>query len=154
MRVVSAGPGARLSRYHLVQEISRGGMGIVYRALDPTLADLERGLPLRHGGGPLANVSSVFTMVRYTLGLAYLAAGRASDAEAPLRRVVESTTSRVGAPVEYVRAFYLLGMIYEQLGERPRAREHYARFLEHWRDGDLDRDKVADAERKLKALTN
>jgi hypothetical protein len=57
-------------------------------------------------------------------------------------------------PIEYVRSLYLLATIHEKLGDRARARDHYRRFLDHWRAGDLDRDKVADAERQLKSLAN
>lgn len=28
-------------------------------------------------------------------------------------------------------------------------REHYARFLTYWKDGDIDRDKAADARKKI-----
>jgi tetratricopeptide (TPR) repeat protein len=88
------------------------------------------------------------------LGTALLAAGRLSDAEARFRRVVDASTERVNAPIEYVRSLYALGTVYEKLGDPQRAREHYARFLEHWREGDLDRDKVTAAERKLRAAIN
>jgi len=49
-----------------------------------------------------------------------------------------------------VRSFYYLGQIEEQAGEREKAREHYRRFVSYWKDGDLDRERVADAERKIK----
>jgi hypothetical protein len=49
---------------------------------------------------------------------------------------------------------YLLATILEQRNQAAESREYYRRFLEHWRDGDLDREKVADAERKLKAQSN
>jgi hypothetical protein len=48
---------------------------------------------------------------------------------------------------------YFLASIHERRGEHAKARDQYRRFLDHWRDGDLDRDKVADAERKLRTTT-
>ena len=50
----------------------------------------------------------------------------------------------------YARSFYLLGGIYEHRGDATRAREQYTRFLDLWRDGDLERGWVAEAERKTR----
>jgi ATP/maltotriose-dependent transcriptional regulator MalT len=51
---------------------------------------------------------------------------------------------------DYARALYLLAQIHERRGESARAREQYARFVDLWRDGDLNRDWVAAAEKKLR----
>ena len=51
-----------------------------------------------------------------------------------------------------MRSLYYLALIAERQGDRVAARDYYARFLRHWKDGDLDRDKVTDATRKLASL--
>jgi serine/threonine protein kinase len=45
-----------------------------------------------------------------------------------------------------------LAQIAERQGDRAAARDYYARFLRYWKDGDVDRDKVAEATRKLALL--
>jgi tetratricopeptide (TPR) repeat protein/TolB-like protein len=87
--------------------------------------------------------------VWFTLGSAYLAAGNYTEAATRFNRVVTSGFQRLFEPVAYVRSFYFLGQIAEKQGNREKAREHYRRFLEYWKDGDMDRDKVADAQKKL-----
>ena len=47
-----------------------------------------------------------------------------------------------------MRSFYYLGQIAERQGDAAKAREHYKRFLSYWKDGDIDRDKVAEAIKK------
>lgn len=83
--------------------------------------------------------------VRYDLALAYLAAGKSDEANLELEMVVERSASRATRPVEYVRSLYLLGEIAEQQDDRQRARDHYQRFLDHWGDGDIDREQVEHA---------
>ena len=51
--------------------------------------------------------------------------------------------------IEYVRGLYYTAQAYDKLGDAARAREFYARFLKYWKDGDIDRDKVADAIKKI-----
>ena len=48
-----------------------------------------------------------------------------------------------------MRSFYFLGQIYDKQGHRDKARDSYRKFVEFWKDGDIDRDKVADAQQKL-----
>jgi hypothetical protein len=52
----------------------------------------------------------------------------------------------------YVRSFFHLGQIAEKKGEKAAARKHYERFLFYWKDGDTDRDRVAEAQRKFRSL--
>ena len=86
--------------------------------------------------------------ILYALGCAYLAAGREVDAAASFERLVASS-ARTDAPLEFIRSLYFLGQIAERRGNRTAAREHYERFVRYWGDADLDRDRVADARRKL-----
>lgn len=50
-----------------------------------------------------------------------------------------------------MRSFYFLGKIHENGGEVEKARRNYRRFVEYGKDGDLDRERVAEAEKKLLA---
>ena len=79
---------------------------------------------------------------------ACIKAGRDADAAAFLERL-QSGWERVFDMEPYARSFYLLAQIYERRGEAARAREQYARFLSLWRDGDLERGWVAEAEKKV-----
>ena len=56
---------------------------------------------------------------------------------------------RARSPIEYVRSFYFLGRIYEQQGDAAKSREAYRRFVGYWKDGDLDRDRIAEAQKKI-----
>ena len=76
-------------------------------------------------------------------------AGRDDDAARLLERL-QAGYERVFAMEAWARSFYLLGQIYERRGDTARAREQYARFLDLWRDGDLERGWIAEAEKKLK----
>ena len=86
--------------------------------------------------------------IRYELGTAYLAAGNLDEAAARFQRVVDSGVRRVNNPIEFVRSLYFLGLISERKGDRSKAAEYYRRFAQYWGDGDIDRDRVADARKK------
>jgi tetratricopeptide (TPR) repeat protein len=85
----------------------------------------------------------------YSLASAYLAAGQEDQAAEWFGRIIESSIERNMSPIKYVRSFYFLGKIHENRGEMEKAREYYRRFYEYWKDGDLDRDRVEEARRKL-----
>jgi len=88
--------------------------------------------------------------VWHALGRALQLTGRDRDAVQRFERVTTSGYERYSAPIEYVRSFYFLGQLQEKNGDTAGARESYRRFVELWKDGDLDRDRIADAERKLR----
>ena len=48
--------------------------------------------------------------------------------------------------------FYFLGKIHENQGEMDKAREYYRRFYEYWKDGDMDREQVEEAKKKLDTI--
>ena len=85
----------------------------------------------------------------FHLGSAYITAGNDVEAASRFQRVIDAGPTRLGAPMEYVRSLYLLGQISERRGDRAKAAGFYRKFLQYWADGDLDRDRVADAQKKL-----
>ncbi len=98
---------------------------------------------------PLGGAGADATRIRFALGTAFLSAGNLAEASTRFQRIVESGLTRVASPAEFVRSFYFLGQIAEKQGNRDKARENYRRFLQYWEKGDIDRDQVADAQKKL-----
>jgi hypothetical protein len=45
-----------------------------------------------------------------------------------------------------------LARIHEDRGEKEEARRYYKRFVDYWGEGDLDREQVEEARRKLAEL--
>jgi hypothetical protein len=72
-------------------------------------------------------------------------AGNRPAATESFRKIVTSTVERVLHPVEYVRSFYFLGRLAEEIGDTAKAKDYYGRFAGYWRDGDMDRDRVKEA---------
>jgi hypothetical protein len=101
------------------------------------------------GAASLFPVRQPRTLVAYWSGRAQLGAGDDAEAARSFTRVVDAGWSRLFTPFEYVRSFYYLGQIAEKQGDRTRAREYYGTFLKYWKDGDIDRDKVQDALKKI-----
>ncbi len=84
-----------------------------------------------------------------SLGQALLEAGRPGEALPWFEKVAGSGHEHLREPIEYVRSFHFLGRIYEQQGDMTKSREAYRRFVGYWKDGDLDRDRIAEAQRKI-----
>jgi tetratricopeptide (TPR) repeat protein/TolB-like protein/tRNA A-37 threonylcarbamoyl transferase component Bud32 len=89
------------------------------------------------------------TNIWFALGSAYVAAGNDAEAASRFQRIVDSGIIRVPTPIDYVRSLYYLGQISERKGDRAKAGEYYRKFLQYWGDGDLDRERVAEARKKL-----
>jgi len=82
----------------------------------------------------------------YALAVAQFAAGNPVQAANLFRAVTEAGSQRAQRPFAYVRAFYYLGKIAAEDGDAAAARRNYQRFLDYWGDGEIDRDKVAEAQ--------
>jgi len=85
----------------------------------------------------------------FPMGEAFLAARDDAEAAKRFEHIVDAGVDRAEDPVEFVRSLYYLGQINDRQGNRDRARAFYRRFLQYWGDGDLDRERVADARKRL-----
>jgi tetratricopeptide (TPR) repeat protein len=85
----------------------------------------------------------------FQLGLAYEADGRDDEAIDCYRRLTGLVGTRVYSPGEYVPAFYHLGRLLEERGDRAGARSAFERFLGYWGDADRFRDLVEHARESL-----
>jgi tetratricopeptide (TPR) repeat protein/TolB-like protein len=88
----------------------------------------------------------------YELASVAMDQGDERAAERWFLRLVEGTTERIEHPIEAVRSQYFLGRLAEERGDDDAARDAYRAFLSYWEDGDLDRERVADARRRFSAL--
>ncbi|MEJ2719792.1 MAG: protein kinase [bacterium] len=94
-------------------------------------------------------------IIAYDLGVAYLAAGRLSEAVEELERYLgQAMWASLYIPLNRVRAYYYLGIAFEKSGWRDKAIEQYETFLEIWKDADPDLKEIDDAKRRLSALKN
>jgi tetratricopeptide (TPR) repeat protein len=98
--------------------------------------------------GPVFGPPSSVAALLYDAGSAYIKAGRDADAAALLERLQKSHDAVFDTDA-YARSHFLLAQIYERRKDAAKARDQYARFLDLWRDGDLERGWVADAQKKV-----
>jgi eukaryotic-like serine/threonine-protein kinase len=118
------------------------------RAAIGELVEAEKTLTANAVGG--ANMQqSQHVQIWFALGSAQLLAGNPAEAERRFQKIVESGRTRLNYPIEFVRSLYYLGQINERRGDRAKAGEYYRRFVQYWGDGDIDRDRVADARSKI-----
>jgi tetratricopeptide (TPR) repeat protein len=82
--------------------------------------------------------------LEFSLASAYLAAGDPHRAERDFKAIVQSGDERLDWPIPYVRSFYFLGRLL-RAREAAESQRYYRSFTAHWGDGDLDRERVAEA---------
>jgi serine/threonine protein kinase/tetratricopeptide (TPR) repeat protein len=116
------------------------------------LRQAETMLPVSGFGGVPGNTRigpQPYVPIWYSLASAYLEAGDDDQAAEWFRRIAEANVERVEWPIYFVRSFYFLGKIHENRGEMDEARKYYQNFVDYWGDGDMDRERVEEAKRKI-----
>ncbi len=91
---------------------------------------------------------SLHVPVWYSRAYCNLEGGDFGAAAVGFEGIVTSFSLHVDWPILYVRSFYLLGQIRERQGAAEGARTNYRRFVEFWKEGDLDRRWVQEAKSK------
>jgi tetratricopeptide (TPR) repeat protein len=86
------------------------------------------------------------------LARALYQSGDLDKARKTYERITLLTWGRYSEGNIYARAYYMLGKIGEQQGDKPRARTNYRKFLDLWKDADPGLPEVADAKKRLAAL--
>jgi len=87
-----------------------------------------------------------------SLAQAYYKAEDLEKAREEYQKIISLTYPRLWDGDIYAESFYMMGKIYEQQGNKPKAIEHYEKFLELWKDADPGIVEVEDAKMRLKAL--
>jgi tetratricopeptide (TPR) repeat protein/tRNA A-37 threonylcarbamoyl transferase component Bud32 len=87
------------------------------------------------------------------LAMAYYKSGDLEKARAEYLKITALTSGRQRYGDIYARSFYMLGKIAEQKGEKAAARGYYQKFLDLWKDADPGLPEVADAGKRLAALS-
>jgi len=85
------------------------------------------------------------------LGRAYFMGKKLKKAEEEYRKIASTGIYRL-MPETWVQSFYWLGRIAEERGKKGRAREHYTKFLDFWKNADPGLPIVEDAKKRLSAL--
>jgi tetratricopeptide (TPR) repeat protein len=99
---------------------------------------------------PPRGSEGIHALIWYSLATAHRLAGNDGEALGWYQRIVESREERLFEPVRYVRSFYFLGKLHQAEGDVEEAHESYQRFLDHFGEGEIDRDLVREAEAELR----
>jgi serine/threonine protein kinase/tetratricopeptide (TPR) repeat protein len=86
------------------------------------------------------------------LARALYKSGDLGNARKEYEKITLLTWGRFGYGDIYAKAFYMLGKIAEQQGEKVRAGQNYRKFLDLWKDADPGLPEVADARKRLADL--
>jgi len=86
------------------------------------------------------------------LARALYESGDLDKARKEYEKITLLTTGRLGNEDIYARAYYMLGKIAEQQGDKARARENYRKFLDFWKGADPGLPEVEDAKKRLSSL--
>jgi tetratricopeptide (TPR) repeat protein len=131
----------------------RGEMSLEQGDPESAVHELERADAfLPEATSPESSGTNLHVPLRFSLASAYLQSEQTDTAIRVLEDIVRDTRALLDRPIPYIRSFFCLGKAYGQQGETSKAAEYLERFIRHWKDGQLDVDKVEEAEKMLVGL--
>jgi tetratricopeptide (TPR) repeat protein len=128
----------------------QGGLALAAGDAATAILELTRAVDLLPSGATVGESGGDDPIeLRFQLASAHLAMGQTDEAARWLELITGAGYARAVNPIDYVRSHVLLARIYDARGDAARARPLYSRFLDFWGDGDMYRDDVAEARRKI-----
>ena len=91
----------------------------------------------------------IHTLIWYALATAHRQAGNRGEALMWYERIADARAERLFEPILYIRSFYFVGQLRLELGSSGDAEDAFERFLEHWEDGEIDRERIREVESLL-----
>jgi tetratricopeptide (TPR) repeat protein len=88
-----------------------------------------------------------------SLALAYFKAGDLDQARKEYESIIRLSLGRFYYGDIYAKSFYKLGQIYEEQGQKTKARENYQKFIDLWKNADPGNIEVEDAGKRLAAIS-
>jgi tetratricopeptide (TPR) repeat protein len=90
--------------------------------------------------------------ILYNLASAYQLNGDLESARKEYENILALTTGRVFWGDLYIKSYYQLGKIHEEMRNKVQAIKYYEQFLDLWKDADPGLPEVEDAKKKLAGL--
>ena len=88
----------------------------------------------------------------YPLASAYYANRDMERAREAFEKITLLTFGRQDYGELYAKSFYMLGKIYDEQGNNPKAKEFYTKFLDLWKDADPGMPEVEETKKKLAGI--
>jgi tetratricopeptide (TPR) repeat protein len=104
---------------------------------------LKKALPF------LAKDADAWLVMTNSLALAYFKSGTLEKAREEYERLQSFPYGRDVYGDCYAKSFYMLGKVYQDLGDTSKAIENYEEFLKLWKDADPGFPEVEDAQKRL-----
>ena len=120
-------------------------MAVARRDTDTAIRNLQAAVSQM----PSANFDEEGLQMTLFLGEALWANGEHERAAEHFRLIPEATLARLTNPVAYVRSLWYLGTYSAEIGDDAQAEEFYTQYLGYWGDGQIDRERVAQAREYL-----
>jgi serine/threonine protein kinase/Tfp pilus assembly protein PilF len=141
---IRKGPNQKLMRYFY---LSKGKIELEKENYSSAIEEFEKAISLMpFQFDPIdGNDNAIFLD---SLALAYFKAGELEKAHEEYEKITKLTTGRLWDGDIYAKSFYMLGKICEQQGETTKAKEHYEKFLDLWKDADPGLPEIADTRKK------
>ena len=138
-----------LLRAHVLVELG-DDVELLRNALKLTSDDALASPP--SGASPASASSQATVPILYALATRLFEQNRRTEAAEAFADIAARSDALLQWPLPYTRALYRLGKqcAREPGGDVERAREAYSQFLHLWRDGEIDREAVAEASQFVK----